>query len=220
MALAAWHRLKGHMLERYYRILGIAPDAALSDVKSAYRKLVRQWHPDRHSHAPHMLKLAEETLKDANHAYREIVSHLAATDALTEPRDNAVKQHHAGSGRRHRTVSAVAAIVRSGKRLMDRICNTARESRRSATYTQTAQRVHHHTAPRFTATFGKVLSEVAAKHRLVFKNEDVTTAGMKHRKRVRRYRHPDSITQQRSGDPGPITPVDPVRPIDPLRRKR
>ena len=31
----------------YYRILGIDEDATESDIKSAYRKLVKENHPDR-----------------------------------------------------------------------------------------------------------------------------------------------------------------------------
>ncbi|MEQ8803832.1 MAG: DnaJ domain-containing protein, partial [Haliea sp.] len=30
----------------YYQILGVEPDAELKDIKIAYRKLARKYHPD------------------------------------------------------------------------------------------------------------------------------------------------------------------------------
>jgi curved DNA-binding protein len=30
----------------YYQILGVAPDAETKDIKTAYRKLARKYHPD------------------------------------------------------------------------------------------------------------------------------------------------------------------------------
>lgn len=204
----------------YYRILGVPHDATLSDVKSAYRKMVRQWHPDRHSHDPHMLKLAEETLKDVNHAYREILGHLAAKNTLTAAMDRPGKKHHTGSDRRHQTLTVIAAIVRTGNRLMNRIRNTARKTRHTAERVHSANRVGGSIARRFTATFDHVLREVAAEHRLGFKNTDGIDDGMKPHKRVRRYPHPGSIAQRRSGDPGPVSPVERVGPVRRLRRKR
>lgn len=45
------HKLPGgvqHPMDRAYRELGVAPGAPESEVKAAYRKLVLQFHPDRH----------------------------------------------------------------------------------------------------------------------------------------------------------------------------
>jgi curved DNA-binding protein len=48
----------------YYQILGVTRDADKSDIKKAYRKLARQYHPDVNSEAS-----AEEKFKQANEAY-------------------------------------------------------------------------------------------------------------------------------------------------------
>lgn len=48
----------------YYQILGVSRDAVKSDIKKAYRKLARRYHPDVNSEAD-----AEEKFKEVNEAY-------------------------------------------------------------------------------------------------------------------------------------------------------
>jgi len=48
----------------YYQILGVSRDADKSDIKKAYRKLARRYHPDVNSEAD-----AEEKFKEVNEAY-------------------------------------------------------------------------------------------------------------------------------------------------------
>ena len=50
----------------YYAILGIPRGAAEKDIKSAYRKLARKWHPDANPKNP---KEAEEKFKEISEAY-------------------------------------------------------------------------------------------------------------------------------------------------------
>lgn len=56
----------------YYTILGLKSDAKLNDVKSAYRKLVVSWHPDRFN-KPLKKKEAEKKMMMINKAY-EVLS--------------------------------------------------------------------------------------------------------------------------------------------------
>ncbi len=54
-----------HMTNRdYYEILGIPRNASVEDIKSAFRKLARQYHPDVSKEAD-----AEEKFKEINEAY-------------------------------------------------------------------------------------------------------------------------------------------------------
>ncbi len=50
----------------YYAILGVPKGAAEKDIKSAYRKLARKWHPDANPQNAHQ---AEEKFKDIQEAY-------------------------------------------------------------------------------------------------------------------------------------------------------
>ena len=51
----------------YYEILGVPRDASAKDIKAAYRKLARKWHPDLH--AGEKKAEAEEKIKRINEAY-------------------------------------------------------------------------------------------------------------------------------------------------------
>ncbi len=50
----------------YYQLLGVPKGASEKDVKSAYRKLARKWHPDANPNDP---KGAEEKFKEITEAY-------------------------------------------------------------------------------------------------------------------------------------------------------
>ncbi|MBC5805469.1 MAG: molecular chaperone DnaJ [Candidatus Eremiobacter antarcticus] len=54
----------------YYKILGVGKSASTKDIKAAYRKLARQWHPDVN---PTRKKEAEDKFKDIAEAY-EVLS--------------------------------------------------------------------------------------------------------------------------------------------------
>ena len=42
----------------YYEILGVKPDADTKDIKTAYRKLARKYHPDMNAEAEAMRNVA------------------------------------------------------------------------------------------------------------------------------------------------------------------
>lgn len=53
----------------YYQVLGVPKNAAEKDIKSAYRRLARKWHPDAN---PTNQKAAEEKFKEIQEAYEVI----------------------------------------------------------------------------------------------------------------------------------------------------
>jgi tetratricopeptide (TPR) repeat protein len=54
-----------------YEILGLKPGASQIEVKQAYRKLVKIWHPDRFFDQQEKQK-AEERIKEINEAYNQL----------------------------------------------------------------------------------------------------------------------------------------------------
>lgn len=54
-----------------YSVLGVEPTASDDEVKSAYRKLARKYHPDNYTDNP-LADLAEEKMKEINEAYELI----------------------------------------------------------------------------------------------------------------------------------------------------
>jgi molecular chaperone DnaJ len=59
------------MAKSYYEILGVSKDAKDDEIKSAYRKLAKQYHPDLYTNKPEAeRKAAEEKFKEINHAYQ------------------------------------------------------------------------------------------------------------------------------------------------------
>lgn len=60
-----------------FKTLEINPDASLDEVRKAFRKIVKIWHPDLFTGSPRLKDMAEEKLKAVNTAYAAIRSYLA-----------------------------------------------------------------------------------------------------------------------------------------------
>ena len=54
-----------------YKVLGVSPSATDDQIKEAYRKLARKYHPDKYTDSD-MKDLAEEKMKEVNAAFEEI----------------------------------------------------------------------------------------------------------------------------------------------------
>lgn len=73
-------------IRSYYAVLELQPGASLSEIKHAYRQLVRTWHPDRFPHDAVLQKQAEAKLKAINEAYEQLRTyHLLPEPELTIP---------------------------------------------------------------------------------------------------------------------------------------
>lgn len=54
-----------------YEILGVKPGASQDEIKSAYRKLIKQYHPDQYGDNP-LKNLAQEKMIEINEAYEAL----------------------------------------------------------------------------------------------------------------------------------------------------
>jgi curved DNA-binding protein CbpA len=60
----------GRDFQRYYGVLGVSSTASQDDIKAAYRKLARQYHPDLNPGS----RDAEDRFKEINAAYTDLSS--------------------------------------------------------------------------------------------------------------------------------------------------
>ena len=65
-------KIKGVTLKMNpHEILGIKPGATQEEIKSAYRKLIKQYHPDQYGDNP-LRELADEKMREINSAYDQL----------------------------------------------------------------------------------------------------------------------------------------------------
>jgi DnaJ-domain-containing protein 1 len=74
------------VLARCYAQLGLAPGAGLAAVRSAWRRLARELHPDRHAGKPELERYGTERLKEINLAYEELKKRLRKEGSRTAKR--------------------------------------------------------------------------------------------------------------------------------------
>lgn len=68
----------------YYKILGLKPDASLEDIKTAYRKLSKKFHPDFNEND----KFFEERFLEIQEAYENLSKNFGAKNGTSEKYSN------------------------------------------------------------------------------------------------------------------------------------
>ena len=71
----------GKSLRQYYANLETPYGSDVATVKKNYRRLMRKYHPDRHSGDPEREKLATEISQELTRAYDVVCNHLRARSA-------------------------------------------------------------------------------------------------------------------------------------------
>jgi len=85
-----------------FQKLGLAPTEDWIEVKSAYRRLARKWHPDRCTDSNTDKKKAEEKLKDINQAYDRLSKYHKKHSRLP-PREKEIKTNAPENRNYHKT---------------------------------------------------------------------------------------------------------------------
>ena len=60
------------LFEECFRVLDVSPHASKQEIRSAYKTLVRVWHPDRLGSDPKLRSTAQKKLATINEAYRTL----------------------------------------------------------------------------------------------------------------------------------------------------
>ena len=76
------------MIRDPYAVLGISPGASEEEIKAAYRRLARRYHPDHFASDPAAALEAEEKMKEINEAY-DLLTKRASAGAGTGHTGNA-----------------------------------------------------------------------------------------------------------------------------------
>lgn len=64
-------------IRRFYANLELPFGASLDEVKAAYRRMMRSYHPDHHATDPERLRVATELAHQLRTAYDGLVAHLS-----------------------------------------------------------------------------------------------------------------------------------------------
>ncbi len=91
-----------------YKVLGVSSSATDEEVKDAYRKLAKKYHPDQYAESP-LKELADEKMKEINEAYDTITAQRKSGSGYYSGAQNSVN-YHSNSG-----FSDVRSLIMSGR---------------------------------------------------------------------------------------------------------
>jgi hypothetical protein len=99
------------LLEADFQVLGLEPGAKPSEVRQAYRTLVKKWHPDRHHSEPYEARaFAEKKFREIDEAYRRISESWEREDRRAASPGTGP---HAAQRPRTKAKATLAALVRA-----------------------------------------------------------------------------------------------------------
>ncbi|XP_027346560.1 uncharacterized protein LOC113858231 [Abrus precatorius] len=70
---------QGSFSSSYYSVLGVSSDSSIEDIRRAYRKLAKQWHPDKWAKTPSLLGEAKHKFQQIQEAYSVLSDHKKRT---------------------------------------------------------------------------------------------------------------------------------------------
>ena len=65
-------------IRRYYANLELSPGASVDEIRAAYRRMMRRYHPDKHHQDPERARAAHQLAHQLREAYEGLLRHLEA----------------------------------------------------------------------------------------------------------------------------------------------
>lgn len=93
-----------------YEVLGISESATNEEVRDAYRKLAKKYHPDNYADSP-LADMAEEKMKEINYAYDEILRIRAEKKNNNQRKEDGYQRYNADYGSRRSEYSKVRQAI-------------------------------------------------------------------------------------------------------------
>ena len=95
-----------------YEVLGVSRTASDNEIKTAYRELVKKYHPDNYANNP-LADLASEKMKEINEAYDAITKSRSAGSGSARPGGSYQSGHQSYNGYRSGSSNSAYAQVRA-----------------------------------------------------------------------------------------------------------
>ena len=97
-----------------YEVLGIKPGASQDEIKSAYRKLVKQYHPDQYRDNP-LQELAQKKLAEINEAYAMLTNGNTSSNSSSYNTYSSNSNNNYSSGNDSADLSQVRILLQRGQ---------------------------------------------------------------------------------------------------------
>lgn len=97
-----------------YEVLGIKPGASQDEIKSAYRKLVKQYHPDQYRDNP-LQELAQKKLAEINEAYAMLTNGNTSSNSSSYNTYSSNSNNNYSSGNDSADLSQVRMLLQRGQ---------------------------------------------------------------------------------------------------------
>ena len=96
-----------------YSVLGVSRSADDEEIKKAYHKLARKYHPDNYSSNPDFAELANEKMQEINEAYEEIKRQRSSSHSSSSSGNSYTGAGSGGSG--NNIYMSIRIMINSGQ---------------------------------------------------------------------------------------------------------
>lgn len=115
-----------------YKVLGVAQTATDDEIKSAYRELVRKYHPDNYVNNP-LADLASEKMKEINEAYEQIQKMRKSGSSYSSSQSSSYGSYNSYAGSSSSQFADIRRLIQShriveAEELLDGVPSSQRDA--------------------------------------------------------------------------------------------